>query len=231
MGLNPCRIEKEHETKPKEMSRKRTPLQPGYFYHIWTHANGDENLFRSEENYRYFLHKYIHHIYPVVETFAYCLMPNHLHLMVRVRSEKELLVFFRTKKGDPTLTLQGFGTLGGLPNLISQQFSHLFNGYTQAYNKMYNRKGSLFIPNFNRKLIDSDEYFVRLIAYIHNNPVHHGFAKHPSDWPFSSWHAYLLNRLTRIKKDEAMQWFGDLNNFNEVHRELNMENCFQTFES
>lgn len=75
---------------------------------------------------------------------------------------------------------------------------------------MYDRKGSLFMMPFNRKLINSDEYFVRLIAYIHNNSTHHGFTSRPGDWPFSSWHAYVFNKLTRIRKDEAMQWFGDV---------------------
>ncbi len=168
-------------------------------YHIWTHANGSENLFRSEENYRYFLEKYSHHVHPVVQTFAYCLMPNHLHLMIRVRGERELLEFIRRKKEDPTL--QGFQTLGGF-NIISQQFSNLFNSYTQAFNRMYNRKGSLFTPNFNRKPIDSQYYFTRLIAYIHNNPVHHGFVEHPGDWPFSSLHAYLHDKKTKLNKTE-----------------------------
>ncbi|MEQ8523984.1 hypothetical protein [Gracilimonas sp.] len=200
------------------MSQKKIQFKPGYTYHVWTHANGDENLFRNEENYNYFLKKYSHHVHPVVDTFAYCLMPNHLHFMVRVKSNDEVLEFVRMKKKDPTL--QGFGTLGGLSNILSRQFSHLFNGYTQAYNKKYNRKGSLFIPNFRRKLIDSDDYFVSLIAYIHNNPVHHGFTKNLSDWPFSSWHAYMLRKLTNICKDEAMKWFGDERNFKVIHQNL-----------
>jgi REP element-mobilizing transposase RayT len=75
------------------MPQKRIPLEPGQMYHIWTHANGDENLFREEENYRYFLEKYTYYGHPVVGTFAYCLMPNHLHLMVRVREKEEVLVF------------------------------------------------------------------------------------------------------------------------------------------
>ena len=134
-------------------------LEPGRMYHIWTHANGDENLFREDKNYTYFLEKYSRYIEPVAETFAYCLMPNHLHLMVRVKDEEEVLKFLRVKRSNPKLTLQGFETLGGFSNVISRQFSHLFNGYTQAYNKVYDRKGSLFIPNFKRKLIDSDIYF------------------------------------------------------------------------
>ncbi|MEX0721104.1 MAG: hypothetical protein WD059_10580 [Balneolaceae bacterium] len=210
------------------MPQKRIPLKPGYTYHIWTHANGDDNLFRSEENYNYFLNRYLHHVHLVVETYAYCLMPNHLHLMVKIRSEEEVLDFLREKKKDPTL--QGFETLGGFSNIISRQFSHLFNGYTQAFNKKYNRKGSLFIPNFKRKIIDSDEYFVRLIAYIHNNPVHHGFTKNLNDWPYSSWSAYVLDKITKVNKEEALALFGGIENFTEIHRELNFEECITLFE-
>ncbi|HKJ32461.1 MAG TPA: hypothetical protein VKA34_11570, partial [Balneolales bacterium] len=147
------------------MSQPRIPLKPGETYHIWTHANGDDNIFREEENYDYFLTKYSHYIYPVADTYAYCLMPNHFHLMVRVRESDKIESLMMKKRPN----LQGFRNLEGF---ISQQFSNLFNAYTKAYNKKYNRKGSLFIPRFNRKLIDSDQYFTQLIVYIHNNPIH-----------------------------------------------------------
>jgi len=205
------------------MPQPRIPLEPGLMYHIWTHANGNENLFRSDENYRYFLEKYALHVYPVVETFAYCLMPNHIHLMVRVREEEEVLAFLRLKKPN----LQGFQNLGGL---ISQQFSNLFNAYSKAYNKKYNRKGSLFIPNFNRKLIQSEAYFTRLITYIHNNPVYHGFVKDVNDWPHSSWHAYVLDKTTKINKTEGLKWFGGREAFEALHLELQQEKLVSLFE-
>lgn len=204
-------------------------MQVEYTYHIWTHANGDENLFRSEENYTYFLKKYLHHVHPIVETYAYCLMPNHLHLMVKIRSEQEVLNFLKEKKKDSNL--QGFENLGGFSKAISQQFSNLFNSYTKAFNKKYNRKGSLFIPNFKRKVIDSDEYFVRLIAYIHNNPIHHGFTKNLNDWPFSSWSAYMMKKNTKINMEEAMQWFGDKETFEAVHQQVKFEESIRLFET
>ena len=208
------------------MSNPRIPLEPGQAYHIWTHANGRENLFRSSENYRYFLEKYTLYMHPVVETFAYCLMPNHLHLMVRVRGEGEVLAFLRLRKP----TFQGFQTLRGFSKTISLQFSHLFNGYTQAYNKKYSRKGSLFIPNFNRKHINSEAYFTRLITYIHNNPVYHGFVKNTYDWPHSSWHAYVLDKVTKINKEEGMEWFGSKEIFEAQHQELIQEKLISLFE-
>lgn len=90
--------------------------------------------------------------------------------------------------------------------------------------------GSLFKPNFERKLIDSDQYFTQLIAYIHNNPVHHGFLKDPADWPYSSWHAYLLTKPTRINRKEGLEWFGDRDAFKKFHQELNFENLISIFE-
>ena len=174
-------------------------------YHVYTHANGSENLFREEENYRYFLQRYGDYIDPVAATYAYCLMPNHLHLMIRIRSEEEVLAFVRRKKQ----TLQGFETLGELSKVISRQFSHLFNGYTQAYNKRYARRGSLFIPNFKRKKVEEDRYFTQLIAYIHNNPVKHGFVKDLFEWPHSSVHAYLFDKPSRLDRRYLTDWIGD----------------------
>lgn len=152
--------------------------------------------------------KYAEHIFPVAETFAYCLMLNHLHLMVRVRKEEEILQLIH---------LQGFQNLGGV---LSKKFSNLFNAYTKAYNKKYNRRGSLFQPNFKRKLIQNDAYFTALIAYIHNNPVHHGFVKSTGDWPHSSWHGYLADKPTRLAKEEGLAWFGGKEEFVRIHRLL-----------
>ncbi len=202
------------------MAEHRIPLEPENVYHVYTHANGSENLFREEENYLYFLRKYAERIHPIVETFAYCLMPNHLHFMIRVRSLEHLSA------------LRGFETLEGLElsERISRQFSHLFNGYTQAYNNRFQRKGSLFIPRCKRKRVENDAYFTRLIAYIHNNPVHHHFVRDLCEWAHSSWHSYLLDKPTRISKDEGLSWFGGREEFVKIHQELRAKDVILDFE-
>lgn len=60
------------------------------YYHIYNHANGDENLFRKEENYSFFLRKHLQHISPIAETIAWCLMPNHFHFLIKIKSEEEI---------------------------------------------------------------------------------------------------------------------------------------------
>ncbi len=68
------------------------------------------------------------------------------------------------------------------------------------------------------------------IAYIHNNPMHHGFVQNANDWMFSSWHAYLKNKKTCINTMETMNWFGSLANFETIHKELDQENMMRLFE-
>ncbi|MGB4776434.1 MAG: hypothetical protein WBP45_14755, partial [Daejeonella sp.] len=69
-------------------------LLPSLYYHIYNHANGQDNLFLTPENYRFFLQQYTKHIYPVAHTLAYCLLPNHFHLLIRIRNEEVLLKAF-----------------------------------------------------------------------------------------------------------------------------------------
>ncbi len=68
-------------------------MQPERFYHVYNHANGEENLFRQEENYHYFLKLWTKYIEPIADTFAYCLMPNHFHSLIRIKSRIDLTGF------------------------------------------------------------------------------------------------------------------------------------------
>jgi putative transposase len=185
-------------------------LQPDLFYHIYNHANGNDNLFTGEENYRYFLQQYQKYISPIAHTYCYCLMPNHFHWLIRIKEEKALLQ-----------TFPKFRTLEKLmaTNFISKQLSNLFSSYSQSFNKLYNRKGSLFMKNFNRKLIQQDNYFSNTVAYIHCNPVHHGFVTHPAQWKWSSYNSLLSSSITQLQRDYIISWFGNENLFIEYHEQ------------
>ncbi len=180
-------------------------LEPNSYYHIYNRANGSEKLFLNEANYLYFLQKYNFYISPIADTFAYCLMPNHFHFLVRIKANLS--------------TLQGFQTLEGLllSIKISQQFSHLFNGYTQSFNKQNQRKGSLFIPRFNRKKISSEAYLKNTLNYIHQNPIAHGYVTELDDWKYSSYASFFSFKESKINKTEVLNWFNDLDNFTFYH--------------
>lgn len=188
-------------------------LQLDKYYHLYNHANSNENLFKSDNNYNYFLNKYNQYISPIADTFAYCLMPNHFHFLIKIKEEEIILDL---PKFYLHLNPQGFKNLEGF---ISQQFSNLFNAYTKAYNKMYERKGALFLHNFKRKEVIDEAYFTKLIHYIHANPVHHGFKTKIEDWPYSSFLSYISEKETKIKRQTALDWFGGVVAFNQAHQQ------------
>ncbi len=144
-------------------------------YHICNHANGNENLFREEDNYAFFLAKWQKYISPIADSYAYSLMPNHFQFLIKVKDQEEI---------KQILHLTGFENLSGV---ISKQFSNLFNAYAKAYNKRFNRRGSLFIRPFKSKEVNTKPYLSRLVFYIHHNPVHHGFTSSIETWPHSSY--------------------------------------------
>ena len=193
-----------------------SPLLSGNHYHIHNHAIGSENLFRCKENYYYFLEKYSQYIYPICETYAYSLMPNHFHFSIKVRSSTELKQHLEyLKKNNKVLSKNE-----NLPLFIMQQFSNLFNGYTKAYNKMFDRKGALFDDYMKRKQVTSKSYFKQLVQYIHQNPVHHKFCKNAYDWEFSSYHSFLSNGKTQLKREPILELFGGKEEFIDSHKIL-----------
>jgi REP element-mobilizing transposase RayT len=182
------------------------PLQPSTYFHIYNHANGDEDLFRNPENYRYFLQQYHKHVDAIADTYSFCLMPNHFHLLVRIKSV-ELL----------NSHLPGFENLEGVgaaSNLLSKQFSNFFNSYTKSFNKMYDRQGSLFLKNFKRKTITTPDYLIACILYIHLNPVKQGFRLHPKDWESSSYQDFHL-----LRPGVLNSLFGNEEKYFEAHEE------------
>lgn len=116
------------------------PLIPDTSFHIYNHANGFENVFKEAENYRFFLEKYCLHISPVAETYAYCLMPNHFHLVVRIRKREVIEELIRNKLVTNTSKVPNFGSVNvtndEIEKFLSKQFSNLFSSYTQSFNKV-----------------------------------------------------------------------------------------------
>lgn len=183
------------------------PLENGKYYHIYNRGNNGIDLFYETENYNHFLRLYEKYIDPIAETFAWCLMKNHFHILVYIKETSEIDI----TKLEYTST--------GKPKIISasKQFSNLFNAYTLAMNKRYNRTGSLFEKNFKRKVVTSENYFQKLIFYIHNNPVHHRFAEHIVEYPWTSYGTIISTKQTKLQRNKVIETFNDLENFKYFH--------------
>lgn len=182
-------------------------LQYGAFYHIYNRGNNGEILFREPRNYSYFLRLYAAYIEPVAETYAYCLMSNHFHLLVRI---KDLVDCEQDCQSSKDWQSSKYSS-------PSRAFSNLFSTYTKAFNKAYQRTGSLFEKPFRRKRVDHDRYFTALVVYIHRNPQHHGFVTDFRDWPYSSYPAIVSDKASRVWRDVVIAWFNSRREFAELH--------------
>ncbi len=206
---------------------KPIPLEYGKFYHIYNRGINGCNLFRENENYEYFLGLYDKYISPIADTYAWVLMRNHFHVLVRIKSVDEIPFMGKTPEGLKDTSGSGKNLSGSIrPESVystpkkytpSNQFSHLFNAYTKSINKRFHRTGSLFEHPFRRKKIEHQNHLRYLVYYIHHNPIHHGFCYHFLDYPWSSYLTVLSPKTTRLKRDEVLKWYNEKTNFEKFH--------------
>ena len=203
------------------MKANTEPLLPDTFYHIYNRGINGEDIFKSENSYSLFLEKYIFHIEPVARTFAYCLLKNHFHLLIQIKSESDI-------RAGAEISFPG-KTINSIPHFLSNQFAHLFNGYTQVINATFDRTGALFESPFRRISVDNKSYFSQLVHYIHSNPEKHGLVQDFQDYPHSSYHSHLVNNPTRLIREEVLGWFGGIDGFQKIHRNRIDERMLKDF--
>lgn len=185
-------------------------LQYNLCYHIYNRGVNRTNIFIEEKNYDYFMKMYVKYIPPVADTFAYCLLRNHFHLLVRIKSREEM-------------EREHAHGVEETP-WASQQFSNFFNAYAKSINKAYARTGSLFQHPFGRGIVHTDAHFLRAIRYIHQNPQKHGLVRDFRDWPHSSYRVFLDSTPAFVRRAEVLEWFGGVDGFARLHGE-NLEHA------
>ena len=188
-------------------------IEFGRYYHIYNRGINSCNLFKENSNYEHFLHLYEKYITPIADTFAYCLMSNHFHFLVRIKDDNEIKL---EELPNPVKILNPDNVNKKLqkPHIY---FSHLFNSYTQAFNKKINRTGALFERPFKRILVENETYLKYLVYYIHHNPVKHGFVDDMIEYPWSSYKSISSSKKTKLKREEVIEWFNDLGNYIHFH--------------
>jgi len=174
------------------------PLEAEQTYHIFNRGIDGQPVFFEPAHYYHFLRLLRRYIVPCCAVFAYCLLPNHFHLLVSTLAVEQ-------EEEKPR-------------NAYTQAFSNLFNAYTKAINKQRARTGSLWQRPFRRTVITQHEYFLKLIHYIHANPVHHGLAQTIDAWAFSSYSTYLSQQPTALQQEKGLAIIGGRAAFAALHR-------------
>jgi len=145
--------------------------EDGKYYHVYNRGANRQNIFLNPENYDFcirLMKKYL--LQYGVSIMAYCLMPNHYHLIVKQHEN---------------------GT-------ISRSIQTVFNAYTQSVNLSTKHSGTLFQGRVKGVEVATDEYAVRLALYIHHNPVAAGLALKPDGWKYSDYLDGIGNRKADI---------------------------------
>jgi putative transposase len=183
-----------------------TKFEEGNFYHVYNRTVDRKPMFKNDGNYEFFLKKYDEYLSPVVDTYVYCLLGNHFHLMIRIHD----LTTFKRLSNLPGKTTH---------NIVSHQFKKFFQSYAMAFNKQQDRIGTLFQTPFKRAWVNSDQYFTHLIYYIHANPQLHGLIDDFREWKWSSYGRILMDKTSKLKKQEVIEWFGKLEIYKQFHSE------------
>ena len=166
-------------------------------FHLFTRSNtNNELLFREEENYLFFLRKYIEFLSPIFHTLCYCLIPNHYHFLIKVKEINQIFEYQNSKNFKYTnndLKINAF---------IQQQISNFHNSYAKSFNKKYQRRGSLFQKEPKSKEIVDLNSLLRSSRYIHRNPLKHGIVRNLENWNFSSYPDYTGLRIGTLPEKE-----------------------------
>lgn len=151
--------------------------------------------------------RYAHYIEPVADTYAYNLLGNHFHALVRIRTlaEQESWFIHNQKPG----SFQ--------PKNPSQQIGNLLNSYAKSINKAYGRTGSLFQHPFGRIEVTTEVYLRNLVTYIHQNAQRHGLVTDFRLWPYSSYDMLRSDKPTQLQRNDVLTWFTNRQVFEETH--------------
>ncbi|UCG73820.1 MAG: transposase [Chromatiales bacterium] len=143
------------------MGRQRRVFVPGYPHHVVQRGHNRNAVFVEPADYEYYLANLVEwKAHYEVAVYAWCLMTNHVHLVLAPRVE-----------GQPISAL--------MRRLAARQARYV--------NRLERRIGTLWAGRFKCSIVDSDEYLLACLRYVELNPVRAGICRHPADYPWSSY--------------------------------------------
>lgn len=156
------------------------PRQPRVYledalYYVTSKGDDHQRIFQDEEDFKTFLgllKKYKTQY--GFKLFAFCLLPNHFHLLIEISMQKEQI--YKT-------------------SALSGIMHDLKSSYTKYFNGKYKRKGHLFRERYKSALIEKKPYLLKLSSYIHLNPKRLNLVSHPEQYPYSSYAFYLSREI------------------------------------
>lgn len=174
------------------MPRKPRKISPSGIYHVMMRGINKNQIFFDEEDSEKFLSSFTDACKEYnVTLYAWCLMPNHVHLLLK------------DKQGNLSALFRKFGSF-----------------YVWWYNRKYDRVGHLFEDRFKSEPVGSPAYFIKAVRYIHMNPVKANICQQPGEYKYSSFFRYFESDLFKnsdvlfglMKKEDLFRFHFEKNN-------------------
>ena len=215
--------------------KKTVEFKPGLFYHEVLKANSDGILFRDAEDRNFFLNKIRAFILPCCEVWAYVILGNHVHLLLRPHP-KEILARLPLQLHLLDLDL----SIANLKEYLQKDFNlrppyalkpfqgsihfqirycirSIKHSYDQYSKRKYETKGVLWSRDKFTKELPTVEDIARTVLYIHKNPVFHGIVDQPEDWQHSSYHEILGGENRMVMREDVLNLFRNEETFQREH--------------
>src|ERR671911_2275812 len=152
------------------MARRPRLFAPGILYHVIVRGNYRQKTFLNARDYEAYLERLARYRKRFgVTVYAYCLMSNHVHLLVETGSQP-----------------------------LSRFMQGLQQSYTQYFNRKHKKVGHLFQGRYKAIVCDKDEYLLSLIRYIHQNPVRAKMVRRIDEYRYSGHGAYAEGRVSEV---------------------------------
>ncbi len=194
-------------------NNKNLPFIEGYYYHIFSQSvGGGEN--GSEIKHSVFLHCFDQQLSSYFNLYAYCILPDHFHFLVKVKGDAQTSL----------ASLQNLDEVRKLKNskinkIINQELSKLCYFLDQSISNNPANKNQ-FRYKIQNELVDKDYNFADSIFHIHYNPAYHNVDQSYQTYPWSSYQYFLNGSNIPIQRNEVLQYFSGKQYFIKFHEEM-----------
>lgn len=201
----------------------KAPFLPGSYYHIVCKSIDGLILFNEEKDYRVFKERFKQFTSAFFEVWAYNLIPNHTHHIIKARPAQEIAEtisgFQKEEQSKAMLRfLDAIKDENSFDEMIERQMNSLLVSYANYCNNKRGRKGGIFQKPFKRIRIEDDSHLQQAIIYTNANAQKHKLVRDFKEHPYSSY-ADIINgngQFTEI--DKQIGFFGGLDNFINIHK-------------
>jgi putative transposase len=202
----------------------KAPFYPGGYYHIVFKSNDGVLLFATEENRSFFLQKFSLYFHSVSDCLAYCLLDNHVHFIIHLRTGPSLQNCISSIVEEArTVSMKRFlidpNNVNIIEEVVERQVNSFMASYANAYNKTRSRKGSLFQSPFRRVAIKEESHLQQAIIYVHANAQKHGLIRDFKDYKYSSYWEIIKENPLNVLVEDVLKFFGGKELYIRTHQE------------